>query len=227
MRVSRDTERRSPSSFFFSPQRTAPRSPRAAAAATSGSAGPDASEGSVVESGAIEAGDASVESHVKDAATARAMRTPPMARPPTRGSTPASMAPLGFAEGGGFSGDCGVGMAGEPTDLRCTGLYSDWDSKTVATDLTQYDPGLHLWSDGADKLRWIYLPPGQKIDTSDMDEWTFPVGTKVFKEFRIALGDASTETRIETRLLWKQAPGTWYRTTYRWTSDGVSDARPS
>ena len=110
----------------------------------------------------------------------------------------------GFADQGGFSGDCGVGPVGEPTELRCTGLYSDWDSKTVATDAQLYDPGLHLWSDGADKTRWIYLPAGQKIDTSDMDEWAFPVGTKIWKEFRLSLADAATETRIETRLLWKQ-----------------------
>jgi hypothetical protein len=189
---------------------------------TSGSAGPDASEGSVVESGAIEAGDAAVDhtsvpdgSGDADAVEGEATDT---------GLDSGADGPAGFAEGGGFAGDCGVGMAGEPTDLRCTGLYSDWDSKTVAANLTQYDPGLHLWSDGADKLRWIYLPPGQKIDTSDMDEWTFPVGTKVFKEFSLPMGDASADTRIETRMIWKQAPGTWYRTTYLWTSDGVSDA---
>jgi hypothetical protein len=122
-----------------------------------------------------------------------------------------------FPEGGG---DCGVGATGEPTELRCTGLYADWTSKTVTTGVTQYDPGLHLWSDGADKTRWIYIPPGQKIDTSDMDEWTFPVGTKIWKEFRLPLGDAGTETRIETRLLWKLAPSVWYRTTYRWSADG-------
>jgi hypothetical protein len=68
------------------------------------------------------------------------------------------------------------------------------------------------------------LPAGQKIDTSNMDEWTFPVGTKIFKEFRLTLGDASTETRIETRMLWKQSAGNWYRTTYLWTPDGVTDA---
>src|ERR1019366_5145150 len=69
---------------------------------------------------------------------------------------------------------------------------------------------------GGDKTRWIYLPPGQKIDTTDMDEWTFPVGTKIFKEFSLPQGDASPGTRIETRLLWKHAPKTWYRTTYAW-----------
>lgn len=138
--------------------------------------------------------------------------------------TGASDAGIGFAEGGDFSGDCGVGSAGEPTDLRCTGLYADFTAKTIASGVVEYDPGLHLWSDGADKTRWIYLPPGQKIDTSDMDEWTFPVGTKIWKEFRLALDDAGTETRIETRLIWKESSSTWYRTTYRWTADGTSDA---
>ncbi|MGH7293651.1 MAG: hypothetical protein ACRELB_01900 [Polyangiaceae bacterium] len=117
-------------------------------------------------------------------------------------------------------GDCGAGSIGEPTELRCTGLYADWDSKTVATGVVEYDPGLHLWSDGADKTRWIYLPPGSQIDTSNMDEWTFPVGTKIWKEFRLPLGDAGADTRIETRLLWKLSAGTWYRTTYRWSADG-------
>lgn len=122
------------------------------------------------------------------------------------------------------AGDCGTGPMGEPVDLSCTGLYSDFASKTVAADVTEYDPGLRLWSDGASKTRWIYLPPGQKIDTSDMDEWTFPVGTRIRKEFRLVLGDASTETRIETRLLWKLTPTFWYRTTYRWSPDGTTGA---
>ena len=119
---------------------------------------------------------------------------------------------------------CALGAAGEPTELRCTGLYSDFGSRTVASDVHAFDPGLHLWSDGAVKTRWIYLPPDPAgdggtrlpIDTSDMNEWTFPVGTKFWKEF--VLGGK----RIETRLLWKQATSSWYRTTYRWSPDESS-----
>jgi hypothetical protein len=113
----------------------------------------------------------------------------------------------------GTVADCTLGSAGEPLDLRCTGLYSNWASRTIASDVRQYDPGLHLWSDGANKTRWIYLPPGTKIDTSNMDQWMFPVGTKVWKEFDV--GGA----RIETRLLWKKPSGGWYLTTYAWSSD--------
>lgn len=111
------------------------------------------------------------------------------------------------------AGSCVLDSQGEPTDLRCTGLYSDWATRTVSSDLVGYDPGLRLWSDGAVKTRWVYLPPGQKIDTSTMDEWTFPVGTKFFKQFVV------NGAPVETRLLHKTAAFTWYMTTYRWSAD--------
>jgi hypothetical protein len=112
--------------------------------------------------------------------------------------------------------DCRTGASGEATELRCTGLYSEWATKTVASGVRQYDPGLHLWSDGANKTRWIYLPPGTKIDTTDMNEWMFPVGTKVWKEFVVG------GVRVETRLIWKRPSGAWYFTVYRWSADGAS-----
>lgn len=123
------------------------------------------------------------------------------------------------------SGDCGVGPSGEALELSCAGLYSDWASKTIAPGVVEYTPGLQLWSDGAIKTRWIQLPAGQKIDTSNMDEWMFPVGTKIWKEFRLPQGDSSTSVRIETRLIWK-LPGNsnWLRTTYRWSADGETSA---
>ena len=117
---------------------------------------------------------------------------------------------------GGSLTDCPLGPGGESTDLRCSGLYENWATKAIASGVRQYDPGLHLWSDGAGKTRWIYLPPGTQIDSSNMDEWTFPNGTKVWKEF--ALDGAP----VETRLLWKRPNATWYLTTYRWSADGAT-----
>jgi hypothetical protein len=105
---------------------------------------------------------------------------------------------------------CSMDPAGEPTELRCTGLYSNWASLTVASNVQVYDPGLHLWSDGAVKTRWIYLPPGTKIDTSNMDEWQFPVGTKFWKQFVV------DGVLTETRYLHKLGPLSWYLTTYYW-----------
>jgi hypothetical protein len=143
-------------------------------------------------------------------------------------ATPGSDGEAGVGDAGVGDADvvdgCAIGASGEFTDLRCAHLYSDWATKAVYGDVVPYDPGLHLWSDGAGKTRWIHLPAGQKIDSTNMDEWTFPVGTQVWKEFTLPIGNGGAATRIETRLLWKQAAGTWYRTTYRWTADGTSSA---
>jgi hypothetical protein len=186
--------------------------------------GSDATEAATkTETGAPEAGDSSVTHDAAPSDGDAGTDAAPDADASDAGlDTGLYTEPDAYPDGSGFAGDCGIGPSGEPIELRCTGLYSDWASKTVSPDVQPYDPGLHLWSDGADKKRWIHLPAGQTIDTTDMDEWTFPVGTKVFKEFSLPLGDASTPTRIETRLLWKQDATTWYRTTYRWSDDGVS-----
>jgi hypothetical protein len=62
--------------------------------------------------------------------------------------------------------------------LECTGLYASFAEKRVAADVKPFKPGFELWSDGAEKQRWAYLPPGSKIDTTSFDEWVYPVGTK-------------------------------------------------
>jgi len=71
-----------------------------------------------------------------------------------------------------------------------------------------------LWSDGAEKQRYLSLPPGTTIDTSRFDAWQFPIGTKVFKEFRLS------GTLVETRMLWKQAEKNWVMATYVWDDTG-------
>ena len=82
----------------------------------------------------------------------------------------------------------------------------------IADGITEYAPRFPLWSDGATKRRWIRLPEGEAIDTSDMNHWSFPIGTKVWKEF------SKAGKRIETRLLWKQEEG-WFHMAYAWDAD--------
>jgi hypothetical protein len=104
-----------------------------------------------------------------------------------------------------------------PTDVFCTGLYQGSNPSRHAPDAQPYLPGYTLWSDGAEKHRFLYLPPGSTIDTSNMDEWRFPVGTKAWKEFRL---DGAL---VETRLLWKQsADADWITATYIWDAAGTS-----
>ena len=108
------------------------------------------------------------------------------------------------------SRDCGADRArGMAQHLECAGLYVDLAGKRVVDGTLSFTPGVELWSDGAEKERFIQLPPGATIDTSDMDEWVFPVGTRLWKEFKVA------GKRIETRLFEKTADG-WQHATYRW-----------
>ncbi|CAN5803728.1 hypothetical protein BH09MYX1_BH09MYX1_43770 [soil metagenome] len=112
------------------------------------------------------------------------------------------------------AGPCATDASDElPLLLSCAGLYADIAKKTVAPGLVSYQPGIQFWSDGAVKERWLYLPPNQTIDVSDLDDWKFPVGTKAWKEFKV------NGKRIETRVFWKRGPTDWTWATYVWAAD--------
>ena len=100
-----------------------------------------------------------------------------------------------------------------PNTLECTGLYTDISTKQLAPRVREYAPAVQLWSDGADKRRWIALPEGTQIDASNPNEWKFPVGTKLWKEFSVA------GKRVETRLWEKTLEDFWIPTTYAWNKD--------
>ncbi len=104
-----------------------------------------------------------------------------------------------------------------PERLSCTGLYADVAAKTVAPGVEAFAPSVPLWSDGSGKSRWVYLPPGTPIDRTDPDDWVFPNGTKLWKEFSRDGG------RKETRFFHKQDDGTWAWVSYVWDA-AESDA---
>src|SRR5688500_10928292 len=87
-----------------------------------------------------------------------------------------------------------------PPTLAGTGLCTNPECTTFSSDVFEYVPRFELWADTAAKRRWIYLPPGTQIDTSDMDYWKFPVGTKLWKEF------TRDNVRVETRYIVKTLP---------------------
>ena len=109
------------------------------------------------------------------------------------------------------------GSAPLPERLSDTGLYVTGSTTRLRPGVLTFAPHYALWSDGADKQRWIALPPGGVIDASQPDAWQFPPGTKAWKEFRHA------SRRIETRTLERLRDGTWRYATYLWRDDG-SDA---
>jgi len=108
---------------------------------------------------------------------------------------------------------------GAPDDLRCTGLYADFGQKTLSPRARSFAPAVILWSDGAEKQRWVDLPDGAQIDTASMDEWKYPVGTKVWKEFKVG------GRRVETRFMQKVVGERWVQAAYVWSPDEATATR--
>jgi hypothetical protein len=105
---------------------------------------------------------------------------------------------------------------GAPYRLSQTGLFADIERKVLAPDVLEFEPEHKLWSDAADKRRWVVLPAGAKIDTRDMDHWQFPIGTRFWKEF-------SRDGRpLETRLIQRTgpAPGDYFMGAFQWDAEG-------
>jgi hypothetical protein len=109
-----------------------------------------------------------------------------------------------------------AGPDADLTLLSSRSLYTDTSTHTVAADAVEYTPVYTLWADGAAKQRWIQLPAGTQIDTTDMDHWQFPAGTRVWKEFSTPEG-----RRLETRLVEKLADGTFFFGAFVWNEAGT------
>ena len=102
-----------------------------------------------------------------------------------------------------------TGPVRPPEKLSQTGLYD--------LPVLPFAPQYPLWTDGAAKSRWIYLPPGTTIDVSDLGAWAFPVGTKLWKEF------AFDGRKAETRMVWHADAETWIFASYVW-NDAQTEA---
>jgi hypothetical protein len=145
----------------------------------------------------------------------------------------------GSAEGGDATPNCpsladagATTLDAAPATLAETGLYCDIKTFTIAPRARQFRPQFQLWSDGAEKTRWIQLPPGTKIDTSNPDHWSFPVGTKLWKEFKYQ------GKRVETRMIVRYGSNTddFLFVAYQWdqaetmatlvSTNGVPNAAP-
>jgi hypothetical protein len=104
-----------------------------------------------------------------------------------------------------------------PEYLSQTGLFTDTGLAETTTGVREFQPSFVLWSDGAEKRRWMWLPKDTQINSAEMDAWQFPMGTKLWKEF------SKDGKRIETRLLLKIGPGPeqWTGVSYIWMADGT------
>lgn len=111
-----------------------------------------------------------------------------------------------------------------PRRLSETGLFVSTAKHTPDPALIPYSVNSPLWSDGAEKERFIALPGMSQIEFTAEGAWKFPEGAVLVKTFSLDLGEgvAEVQKRIETRLLVIQQ-NEWVGYTYRWNDD-QSDA---
>lgn len=118
-------------------------------------------------------------------------------------------------------------FTGVPKLLSQTGAFTSVTNANFvpAPNLIPFAPISQLWSDRAEKSRWISIPKSKKINWSAKENWTYPQGTVAVKHFALPV-DAKTPATLkplETRLIVTKADGKVYGVTYKWRADG-SDA---
>ena len=100
-------------------------------------------------------------------------------------------------------------------------FFLDAPAQIPAHLVTPYRLNIPLYSDGAEKLRFLYLPPGQQAASDDEDLLKLPVGSALIKTF--AFGTGAERRLIETRVLLHRADG-WLALPYVWNEE-QTDAR--
>jgi glucose/arabinose dehydrogenase len=114
-----------------------------------------------------------------------------------------------------------------PPTLAQTGLFDDWRRLVPRPHLVGYDVNVALWSDGAQKQRWIGLPSGQAVECTSDGKFSFPSGTVFVKHFALATDQRQAQQLrpLETRVLVVGPQGAVHGASYRWSADGKRTRR--
>ncbi len=117
--------------------------------------------------------------------------------------------------------DFAIQGKGLPRTLEEFGFFVHADAQIPTVGVYRYELNTPLYSDGADKLRFVYVPVGERIEADGEGLLQFPVGSAIIKTF--AFGEGEDRRLIETRVLLHRADG-WLALPYRW-NDEQTEAR--
>lgn len=109
-----------------------------------------------------------------------------------------------------------------PRRLSETTLFSDVAGLVPDPKLVPYEIASPLWSDGAVKKRWIYVPPGKTAALADDGSLELPASSMLVKQFDLppSITPQGRGRRLETRIL-VVGTETTYGLTYRWNAQGT------
>ena len=113
----------------------------------------------------------------------------------------------------------GGGVDPVPDLLSVSGCVDPATTTQPYAGLVPYALNAPFWSDGAAKDRYIGLPNGQTISINAADDWDFPPGTVIVKNFRL------NGSLIETRHLMRHPDGVWAGYTYEWNDTETEAVR--
>lgn len=105
---------------------------------------------------------------------------------------------------------------GFPRTLAEYGFFDDAAAQDPADGVTPFRLNTPLYSDGAEKLRFVYLPPGKQAVAQGEGLLDLPVGSALIKTF--AFNENGKRRLIETRLLLHRADG-WLALPYLWNAE--------
>lgn len=108
-----------------------------------------------------------------------------------------------------------------PATLSAFGFF-DGNAAKPSGKLISYRLRTPLFSDYAEKQRFIYLPPDTEVTADTDGRLVFPVGSALVKNFGFTDPETGLLKVLETRLLLHKSNG-WVALPYVWRTDG-SDA---
>ena len=104
--------------------------------------------------------------------------------------------------------------------LSAYGLFADTGGRVPAPGVTRYTLNTPLFSDYAEKFRYVWMPAGTAATYTDKGVLEFPVGTTIIKNFAYPADFRAPDKDvriIETRLLVRRAGG-WVPLSYVWNA---------
>ncbi len=107
-----------------------------------------------------------------------------------------------------------------PALLSETGAFEDLATLTPSSGIVPYEVNSPLWSDAAEKLRWVAIPDRRPVAFEYDDPWTFRSGTVFIKHFEMDMG-LEANRRLETRFLINDTRGRAYGLSYKWNEEGT------
>ncbi|WP_164016609.1 PQQ-dependent sugar dehydrogenase [Pyxidicoccus trucidator] len=102
-----------------------------------------------------------------------------------------------------------------PTRLSETGCVDPQDARKPAGGLIPYGVNAPLWSDSADKERFLAVPDGTTVVVGAEGVLEPPPGSVAVKTFLL------DGQRVETRLFMRHPDGSWAGYTYEWNEAGT------